>query len=58
MQAHGTNAQEEDKGKQRSGEQSPQKEGDRTNRTQQRRKSNRRLGSERKNSKMPPEEET
>ena len=57
-QAHGTEAQEEEKGKQRSGEQGQQKEEDRTNRTQQRCKSNRRLGSERKNSKMPPEEET
>ena len=56
-QAHGTEAQEEEKGKQRSGEHGQQRGVDRINRTQQSRKSNRRLGRERrqkKNTKMPP----
>ena len=61
-QAHGTEAQEEEeKGKQRADEQGQQRVVDRINRTQQSRKSNRRLGSERRQKKTPrchQEEET
>ena len=60
-QAHGTEAQEEEKAKQRSDEHGQPRVVDRRNRTQQSRNSNRTLGSERRQMKTPrchQEEET